>query len=143
MAFDGSKWIIKLMSCQGTRLEWDNLYLLHNCAKLGTIDLVVCHEVHLAVVNETLQWDNQDHNINWSDVQRKDVVNNVDMSSLKAPWQYDPHKNKHIKQHKTHRTPKCNRHSEKMFLCVFRIFLYLFFIIKLLTFSFIITKWMY
>jgi len=24
-------------------------------------------------------------NINWRDVQRKDVVNNVDMSSLRAP----------------------------------------------------------
>ena len=26
-------------------------------------------------------------NINWRDVQKKNVVNNVDMSSLRAPWQ--------------------------------------------------------
>ena len=29
--------------------------------------------------------------INWRDVQRKNVVNNVDMSSLKAPWENGPH----------------------------------------------------
>ena len=27
------------------------------------------------------------YNINWRDVQRKNVVNNVDMSSVRAPWQ--------------------------------------------------------
>jgi len=32
-------------------------------------------------------------NINWRDVQIKNVVNNVDMSSLKAPWQNGPYKN--------------------------------------------------
>jgi len=39
-------------------------------------------------------------NINWSDVQRKNVVNNVDMSSLRAPWQNGPYKSKHTEQHK-------------------------------------------
>ena len=29
-------------------------------------------------------------NINWRDVQRKHVVNNVDMPSLRAPWQNGP-----------------------------------------------------
>jgi len=37
-------------------------------------------------------------NINWRDVQRKNVVYNVDMSSLKAPWQNGPYKKQ------THRT---------------------------------------
>ena len=32
-------------------------------------------------------------NINGRDVQRKNVVNNVDMSSLRAPWQNGPYKN--------------------------------------------------
>ena len=34
--------------------------------------------------------------INWRDVQRKYVVNNVDMSSLRAPWQNGPYTNKHF-----------------------------------------------
>jgi len=42
----------------------------------------------------------KDCNINWSDVQRKNVVNNVDMSSLRAPWQNSPYKNKHAEQRK-------------------------------------------
>ena len=33
------------------------------------------------------------NNINWRDVQTKNVVNNVDMSNLRAPWQNDPYKN--------------------------------------------------
>jgi len=33
------------------------------------------------------------YNINWRDVQRKNVVNNVDMSNLRAPWQNGPYKN--------------------------------------------------
>ena len=34
--------------------------------------------------------------INWRDVQKKNVVNNVDRSSLRAAWHNDPYKNKHI-----------------------------------------------
>jgi len=30
------------------------------------------------------------YNINWRDVQTKNVVNNVDMSCLRAPWQKWP-----------------------------------------------------
>jgi len=41
-------------------------------------------------------------NINCRDVQRKNVVNNVEMSSLRAPWQNDLYKNKHTEQHKKH-----------------------------------------
>jgi len=32
-------------------------------------------------------------NIKWRDVQTKNVVNNVDMSCLRAQWQNDPYKN--------------------------------------------------
>jgi len=32
-------------------------------------------------------------NINWRDVQTKNVANNVDMSCLRAPWQKGPYKN--------------------------------------------------
>ena len=32
------------------------------------------------------------YNINWRDVQTKNVVNNVDMSCLRAPWQNGPYK---------------------------------------------------
>ena len=54
----------------------------------------------------TMQFDNKELadgdncNINWTDVQRKNVVNNVDMSSLRAPWQNGPYKNQHIERHK-------------------------------------------
>ena len=44
--------------------------------------------------------------INWRDVQTKNVVNNVDMSSLRAPWQNGPYKKltqrttqKHVQHH--------------------------------------------
>jgi len=33
------------------------------------------------------------YNINWRDVHTKNVVNNVDMSCLRAPWQNGPYKN--------------------------------------------------
>ena len=51
-------------------------------------------------------------NINWRDVQTKNVVNNVDMSSLWTSWQNGSYKNKHIGQHKTRITPR-RRHLEK------------------------------
>jgi len=38
-------------------------------------------------------------NINWSDVQRKNVVNNVDMLSLRTPSQNGPYKIKHTEQY--------------------------------------------
>jgi len=40
------------------------------------------------------------HNINWRDVQSKNVVNNVDMSSLRAPWKNGPYKNQNTERHK-------------------------------------------
>jgi len=39
-------------------------------------------------------------NINWRNVQRKNAVNNVDVSSLMAPWQNSPYINQHKEQHK-------------------------------------------
>jgi len=55
--------------------------------------------------------------INWRDVQRKNVVNNVDMSRLRAPWQNGSYTEKHAKQQKTCRTPRRNKQSEiKLFL---------------------------
>jgi len=39
-------------------------------------------------------------NINWRDVQRKNVANNVDMISLRAPWQNGLYEEKHTEQHK-------------------------------------------
>ena len=48
----------------------------------------------------------------------KNVVNNVDMSSLRAPWQNGPYKNQQNNK-KTRRTPSRNRHSGKKNLCVF------------------------
>ena len=38
------------------------------------------------------------------------VVNNVDMSSLRAPWQHDPYKNQYTELYKTPRTPWRNIH---------------------------------
>ena len=46
-------------------------------------------------------------NINYRNVQRKNGVNNIDRSSLRAhnkPWQNGPYKNKHIEQHNTRKT---------------------------------------
>jgi len=42
----------------------------------------------------------------------KYAVNNVERSSLRAPWQNCPYKNKHIEQHNTRRTTGRNMHSE-------------------------------
>jgi len=48
-------------------------------------------------------------NINWRYVQRQNVVNNVDMSSLRPPWQ-----NKNTQNDtKTHRSPWRNSHLEE------------------------------
>jgi len=51
--------------------------------------------------------------INWRYVQIQNVVNNVDMSSLRAPWQNGPYKKQLKEQHKTLRTPRHNRYLEK------------------------------
>jgi len=41
-------------------------------------------------------------NINWRDVQRKNVVNNEGMSSLRAPWKNGLYKNQHTEEHVEH-----------------------------------------
>jgi len=53
--------------------------------------------------NMTTQWCSTGRLfINWRDVQRKGVVNNVDMASLRAPWHIDPYKNQLTEHHKNH-----------------------------------------
>ena len=66
------------------------------------------------------------YNINWRDVQIKNVVNNADISSLRTPWQKGPYKNKHGEQRKNMWTLRRNRHLQKMSVC--RTFLSLFLI---------------
>ena len=67
--------------------------------------------------------------MNWSGVQRMNVVNNVDILSLRAPCQNGPYKNKHTEQHKNTQNSETQQTFRKhFFVCVFRIFLFLFFI---------------
>ena len=56
------------------------------------------------------------YNINGRDVQRKNVVNNVDKSSLPTPWQNGPYKNtQNITKHGVTKTQQTLRNS---FFCV-------------------------
>ena len=66
--------------------------------------------------------------INWRDVQRQNVVNNVDMSSLRAPWQNGRYKNKHTEQHKNTQNTKTQQTFKINYFCVFQIFIYLWFL---------------
>jgi len=63
------------------------------------------------------------YNINWKDVQRKNVVNNVDMSSLRTPWQNDTYKNKPTENHKNTQKTK----TQQTFRLYQTIFVMLFF----------------
>ena len=58
-------------------------------------------------------------NVIWIDVHRMYVVNNVDMSSLKAPWQNGTYKNNYTEQHKTRRTPRRNKYLEQTIFVFF------------------------
>jgi len=49
----------------------------------------------------------------------KNVVNNIDMSSLRAPWQKGRYKNKHTKQHTNTWTPRRNLHLENNYVLCF------------------------
>ena len=60
-------------------------------------------------------WVLSHHNMNWRDVQGKNVVNNVDMSSLSAPCEMARTKTNTQNRKKTYRTPKTH------FLCAFPI----------------------
>jgi len=60
------------------------------------------------------------NDINWRDVKRKNVVNDVDMSSLRAPWQNGPYENKHSEQQHVERQDATDIQQNTMF-CVFRI----------------------
>ena len=64
-------------------------------------------------------------NINWRNVQTKSVVNNVDMSCLRASWQNGPYK--HKERHKnSYNIMTQQTFRKKLYFCVFRIFLFLF-----------------
>jgi len=67
-------------------------------------------------------------NINWKDVQIKNVVNNVDMSSFKGHHDKMARKKTNTENDTQTRTTSWrNRHVEKLYLCVFRIFLFFLF----------------
>jgi len=58
------------------------------------------------------------YNMSWRDDQRKNGVNNVDMSSLRVPYKMSRTKTNTQNNTKTRRTPKHNRQLEKnYFLC--------------------------
>jgi len=60
------------------------------------------------------------YNINGRNVQRKNVVNNADTPSLRAPWLNAPYTNTRPEQHELCRTTMRNRHSEQtILLCLF------------------------
>ena len=59
------------------------------------------------------------NNINWRDVRKKNVVNHVDMSRLRAPWQNGPYKTNTRYQTKTGRTPRRSSYSEKHYFVFF------------------------
>ena len=56
-------------------------------------------------------------NINWRDDERKDIVNNEDMSNLKASWQNGSYKNKHIEQHKNAEQQDVTYIKNKLIVC--------------------------
>jgi len=68
-------------------------------------------------------------NINWRDVETKNVANNVDMSCLRAPWQNGPYKNQHKGRHKNSYNIMTQQTFRKhIFLCFsdFSVFYFLF-----------------
>jgi len=80
---------------------------------------------YITVVRNFIQ-ENEHVNIMLRDVQRKNVVNNVYKSSLRAQWQNGSYKFKHTEQHKTHRTPRRNIHSEYTIFVFFEVFYFYF-----------------
>ena len=67
-----------------------NFILLITAKATGKVTKSRFLQTKVTVLFKTLLWF---PNINWRDVQIKNVVNNVDMSSLRAPWQNGPYKN--------------------------------------------------
>jgi len=53
------------------------------CSCVKTFERICCHFTSKP----------RAYNINWRDVQTKNVANNVDISCLRAPWQNGPYKN--------------------------------------------------
>jgi len=73
-------------------------------------------------------------NINWRNV-KTCVINNEDMSVLRAPRQNAPYINTHLEQHEPCRILRRNRHSEHIFLCFDMFHFYLYFISIKMIFS--------
>ena len=65
--------------------------------------------------------------INWRDVQRKNVINNVDVSSIRAPWQNGPYKSKHTEQHKNTQNTKTQKTFSINYVLCFSDFFYFYF----------------
>jgi len=51
-------------------------------------------------VSPRMKYGHSQMEYNWRDIQRKNFVNNVDMSRLRAPWQNGLYKNYHTERHK-------------------------------------------
>ena len=65
------------------------------------------------------------NNINWRYVQRKNVVNNVDMSRWGASWQNGPYKNKHTEQHKNTQNTKTQQKLKNFIYLFYGFFLFI------------------
>jgi len=72
------------------------------------------------------RWFNQKHKTNYWDIQRENVVNNVDRSSLRAPWQNGTFKNKHIEQHKNAEKPDVTDIQNKLLIVFWILFSFFF-----------------
>ena len=74
--------------CIKTRIMHARNYIIHvvqlckNERKCTSLTILYYIRIHVEIFN-----------INWRDVQTKNVANNVDMSCLRAPWQNGPYKN--------------------------------------------------
>jgi len=85
--------------CFDSRLIYHSNRIIAFMTCSAGIRLIQYMTKHTYLINYILCWnkmlsflDNKNI-INWRDVQIKNVVNNVDMPSLRAPWQNDPYKN--------------------------------------------------
>ena len=91
-------WVLILLCCAATKCQVrQGFYVLFTLrckieTSLGVFysffTLMEKNKISIACFSFRLCW-----NINWRDVQTKNVANNVDMSGLRAPWQNGPYKN--------------------------------------------------
>jgi len=78
-------------------LYLDTIILNHKlCSMFGILNkLILQKELQKYYDTKMCSGQKMKHNINWRDVQRKNIANNVAMSSLRAPWQNGSYTNKH------------------------------------------------